>query len=192
MIILSAGHNLGKNTLLSREDRGAQAYWNLDGIVKPYTEYDVVQSIIWDFLSKYPTVAGQKVIQIPTKLNITQRLKWLKANAVEGRDTVIELHMDAGIIGKSTGSMAYYRTGNHWAEDEVKQFMVGYSSASGIPTKRVVESKTSRFGKLGIIDDSNVFTFLVEMGFITNVEDLKKVRKNGAKAIKAGLDEMFA
>ena len=50
--------------------------------------------------------------------------------------------MDAGIVGKSTGAMAYYRTGNHWAEDEVKQLMIGYSSASGIPTKRVVESKT--------------------------------------------------
>ncbi len=192
MIILSAGHNLGKNTLLSREDRGAQCSWNLDGIIKPYTEYDTVQSIIYDFISKFPSIGGHKVIQIPTKLNITQRVNWLKKNAVDGRDIVIELHMDAGIIGKSTGCMAYYRTGNHWAEDEVKQFMDWFSKAIETPLKRVVESKTSRFGRLGIIDDSNVFTFLVEMWFITNVEDLKNVRRNWAKAIKAGLDSMLA
>ena len=123
MIILSAGHNLGKNTILSAEDRGAQCSWNLDGIVKPYTEYDTVQSVIYDFISKFPSIGGHKVVQIPKKLNIKQRVEWLKKNAVDGRDIVIELHMDAGIIGKSTGCMAYYRTGNHWAEDEVKQFM---------------------------------------------------------------------
>lgn len=174
-IIFWVGHNF------SNGDRGAVANWT--------TEADFVNELVNKLVKT--RVDWFQFIKCPNFKGIKERNQFVNANAP---DMYMEFHLDSFVSdGKSnpTGCTTFFVDKNTWAEWEAKQFQMEYTRVTWMKGRGVKSDATSRFGRLWAIRDNKYFSLLVELGFITNKEDLKIIQEKWIDWIIAGIKIMF-
>lgn len=152
------------------------------------TEFQVSSFIIGKVIEEFKLYKNAPEIRVvPENLGLTKAIEWINKNAKSG-DYVLEYHLDSA--GKeSTGTFAFYYGGNESSRIKAERMMEVYKKSTGIPANRkgLVQSDiTSRFGRIGIVRDTKSVkknAFLIEMGYITNANELEIVRKKAARAI---------
>lgn len=173
MIYISAGH--GSKNKKGVFDNGAMA--------NGAKEYDEVQKIAAALVERNPSFL--KLIPFGMNLADGTKTAWIR-NHLQPTDMLFELHMDAA-SELAHGCTFFY----HAAKDVDKTMADAYgklfSKATGIWYRGVKPDTSTRHGRLGIIRDVNVRSFLIELCFITNKEDLELAR---AKAV-SGLEAML-
>lgn len=168
MLYISIGH--------SGKDGGAVANYT--------TEYSECFAI-WEELEKQLKRSTIRYQLVPTNLLLTQRIKWVNERATND-DLLIELHMDSAPRGAS-GCTSYYYTGNETAKQKAGLFIETYSQYASIKSRGAKGDTTTRHGRLGIVRDTVPLAFLIELGFLTNSDDLTHVRTHGAIALQRAL-----
>jgi N-acetylmuramoyl-L-alanine amidase len=121
---------------------------------------------------------GVNVEYVPLDLSLPLRIKWVNAN-VRNDMALVELHMNAAAASATGAEMFYYR-GNAQSEGLADQLLKAYCKSTGLRSRGVKPDTATRHKRLGIIADVRCRSTLIELGFITNKEDLDTVIAKGA------------
>lgn len=136
-------------------------------------EYDEVSKILGN-------VSHPDIVRVPTG-SIQDKVKWVNKH-MQPEDICIEFHMDAP--SDNSYSTLFYYGGSKLAMDLGASILAKYTvymDKSG----RLKADTATRFGRLGIIRDMKYKErcFLLELGFISNYVDLKKMQNFSHEAI---------
>lgn len=173
-IALAIGHNFAK--------------WDRGAVGGNTTEADTTKKIIDIIIAK--GIPGFNIVKVPEGLDISGRNKWVNDRATT-LQAYFELHLDSA-TPTATGVTTFFREGNDWARWEAIQYQKEYTRITGLAGRWVRADNTTRFGRLGAIRDIKIFGLLMELGFISNPNDLKTVQAKGVEAVMAGIKAMFA
>lgn len=177
-ICLSIWHNFAKSG--KNIDRWASA----NGATEADTTKKIIDTIVANGIPWF------NIVKVPEGLDITGRNKWVNDRAKD-LHAYFELHLDSA-APSATGVTTFFREGNEWARGEAIQYQKEYTRITWLPGRWVRADNTTRFGRLGAIRDIKIFGLLMELGFISNPNDLKIVQTKGVEAVTAGIKAMFA
>jgi len=164
MIYLSIWHN---NAGLIWKDKWAS--WNLT------TEFDVVKPIV-DALVKI----DNRFVKVPEWLTLTQRIKWINKNCLDG-DYTVEFHLDSWWT--ATWCSTWYMSWSDFAKKKAEKFQMEYTKQTWLIGRWVHGDLTNRLKRLAFVRDTRPLALLVELGFISNTKDLKIIKEKWVQAI---------
>lgn len=178
-IALACGHNKAKASLWSSPDMGASG--------NATTEYAITRQLVTQIAKR--GIPGFNIVVVPEGLDINARCKYV--NGIKNLNMLMEFHLDSA-TPSARGCTTYYVSGNDWAQNEAREFQKEYTRVTGLAGRGVKGDMENRWGRLGAIRDINVFGLLVELGFISNRQDVDTVLAKGADGIIAGIVKMFS
>lgn len=165
MIYLSAGH--------ATNDPGA--------VSNNTTEFTVTKTIAETLWSRNKTM----IKLVPVGITLKQRIGWLNTHSTSN-DFLIELHMNSG-NEVAHGAEMYFRANSESDRQLAQKYIDSYCDSSKIWNRGVHADTSTRHKRLGILRDVKPRGLLLEMGFITNLEDLELVLKNAVNGLEAML-----
>lgn len=172
-IILVAGHHERSDT--HPADTGARANGT--------TEHSEVAEIVmkaWQLLQD----DGYKVIVVPFNLNLKEKVEWIKSNFPTD-SLLVSVHMNAYKDYSTQGSEVWIQKGDYKLPFIAEKIARTISIDQNIQDRGFKFDHTHKYGRLGILRDTGITdSFLLELGFLSNKNDLKKMRENGAKAVR--------
>ena len=83
---------------------------------------------------------------------------------------------------QANGAEGFYYDGSQESMERCVKLLGAYVGNIGLRSRGVKPDTATRFGRLGIIRDTKPWAFLLELGFITNLNDLNIVRREGKDA----------
>lgn len=180
-IILSLGHNRGRNYVKGTmgwikskyEDKGASGNGT--------TEFDVTKAIIDEVVRI--GIPGVNIVKVPELLNLEERIKWVNGQFAKYPEPLaMEFHLDsASALAK--GASVWYNDTNQYTMGEGKKFLAKYTEVTGLTSRHVNSDKTNRLGDLGFVSEIKCASLLVELGFISNKDELWAIRSKGVDAV---------
>lgn len=179
-VFISCGHNNARTSWYSvTRDNWA--------VGNGFTEYQVVRKVA-NQLSK--TYAGKHKLSIlPEWLNLQDRIKFINANA-KTWDICIELHMNSGPAVVS-GNEVFY----HWDYPKMASTCNKISKTlekwMWVIARGAKPDTATRFGRLGFCRDTNPVAYLIELGFISNMNDIDDVWSKGAASLTTVINTVF-
>lgn len=181
-LFLSVGHNWGPKVAGGIPDQGAVA----NGTTEAIECKAVVDAVI------RRGVPGIALVRVPEGLNLPQRIAWINARLPKSSEPfALEFHMDAG-PSTAVGASVWYNDDNSYTMNEGKQFLAEYTRVTGLTSRHVNSDRTDRLGNLGFVSDTKCASLLIELGFITNRNELATVRAKAVDAVIAGIAKMNA
>jgi len=157
-------------------DPGAVAYH--DKI--QYTEYKQCCKII-ERAKEIMKMQNLNIGYVPLALSLKERIRWVNQNC-KGNEMLIELHMNsAGAEVK--GAEMFFRDGNAYFQGIAEKFLKAYVKSTGQTSRGAKSDSTTRFKRLGIIRDTVPYALLIELGFITNKQELEVMISRSALGI---------
>lgn len=178
-IALAIGHNFAK---------GANGIPDKGAIGNGTTEADTTKKIVDAIVQK--GIPGFTITKVPERLGINARNKWVNDRANQFQ-AYFEFHLDSAAPA-AKGVTTFFVGGNSWAEGEAKQYQQEYTRITGLKGRGVKADTEDRWGRLGAIRDIKIFGLLMELGFISNADDLRAVQTKGVEAVIASIQKMFA
>ena len=147
---------------------------------------DQIDSTLWEVIQVPSEFKKENGYHVSTdgNDNLVQRIKWINANSTS-KDYLISVHGNSAARDTVRGVTTCYLGGSNVAMTEAGILSHIYQSITGVPVwlKGTYDDRESRFGRLGIIRDTNPFTLLIEAGFVSNKEDMQVAPALAAKAI---------
>lgn len=126
-------------------------------------------------------------LKTPKYLGISERAKW--AND-QGADLVIDLHLDSA-SPQATGITTFFQNGKIREKNIAENFAKIFAEKMCLKNRGAKPDTTTRHGQLGILRNSKTPAILLELGFISNISDVEKIRKNSVDAVLAGIEKVF-
>lgn len=178
-IFIATGHNNAKAYPWSiYKDVGAAVNWT--------NEFLVINPILLSIMEKW--IQWFRVIKVPVWLNINQRVKYVNDNSKDW-DLFMEFHLDSALYAE--WCTTFYFWGSTYAQNKSIDFQKEYTRITGIKWRWVKADTTTRFWRLGVIRDTKPLALLVELGFITNANDIMKIQTHWHDAIIAGIKKII-
>lgn len=155
VIILAAGHGGG--------DSGA--------IGQGTTEAAEVIQIVNRTADKLRADGRVAVVVVPHELNLIDEIAWVNARYKNLEDGLcIEVHKNATVNGH--GIESWFYSGDAQSQNIAQAVLDGIMSVPGMPPSRGVKGDaTNRWGSLGWIRETNPWSILLEMGFVSDGGD---------------------
>ena len=147
---------------------------------------DALDKNLWDYVlvpTEFENKGGYHVSKDPDD-NLRQRIKWINANA-NSSDFLISIHANAAARNSVRGVTTCYVGGSGVAKIEAIELSTIYSQVTGVPlwlTGEFADTR-SRYGRLGMVRDTEPFALLIEAGFVSNKEDMEVNPADAGKAI---------
>lgn len=180
--LIAGHHRMGIWPKIHKKDTGAIPHYSKNVTFNPpvFNEHHECEKMVTQAYGILKQ-EGYTVWACPFTYDLPTKIKW--ANKVgKSSDLLIEVHMDS-FAETSTGGTVYYLTesdlAKHWAE----KMAVTLAMSTGLQNRGAKGDTTNRHGRLAIVRDTKPLAFLLEMGFISNPEDMRRVREFGAQAI---------
>lgn len=179
-IFISCGHNNARTSWYSvTRDNGAAANW--------LTEYQIVRKVANQLQKVY---AGKhKLVILQEGLNLQERIKFINTQAKTG-DICLELHMNAGPAA-ATGNEVFYHADYPVIKSRAEKISKALEKWMGVISRWAKPDTATRFGRLGFCRDTKPEAYLIELGFITNPDDVDDVWVKGASALTTVLNTVF-
>lgn len=133
----------------------------------------------------YMRACGHTVITDNDNMSLVQRI-----NASNGVDAIIEWHANLLGNGKAYGTEVWYSQYDSGRGIKAAQAISAAATKFGFTNRGAKNSKTNRYGRLGILDDPTPTAVLVELLFLDNQGDVNRWKTNG-KAFVEGLTAAF-
>ena len=178
-LALISGHNRA-NYLppFARRDPGAVLYSNGKEITNEHYEAEKLVYPAYEEL----IALGYDVILCPFNKTLAQKTRWCNKN-LTSRDFIVSVHLNASTNPIANGSELYYLDGHAPSRVRGTRLAAILCRTMGMRNRGRKADTRTRHGRLGIIRDTKANSFLLEMGFLTNEEDLSKARNFGVQAI---------
>lgn len=179
-IFISCGHNNARTSWISLvRDNGASA--------NGYTEYQIVSKVANQLQKTY---AGKhRLVFVPKWLNLQDRVKFINSQAVTW-DKCIELHMNSA--GPTiSGNEVFYHGWFPSIRTRADKISSVLEKSMGVIARWGKPDTTTRFGRLWFCRDTTPEAYLLELGFITNMDDIDDVWSKGALALTTVINTVF-
>lgn len=177
-----AGHH--RAGWLHWRDSGAlPRFYNGNDFIPPvYNEHHESEKLVTE-VAKLLRQHNIETIVCPFTYNLKQKIAWERKVSNGIKDILISVHFNGFFNPEATGTEVFYFGGDTKSMEKAL-IMSSILSGTMVTKDRGAKPDTSSgYGRLGIIRDTKSWAFLFEMGFITNKEDMKKVRNVGVQAL---------
>lgn len=114
--------------------------------------------------------------------NLTGKIAWINKHCTK-YDCVVEVHANASSNKDVTGSEVFHVKNGRRSKTYAERISKIISEKIGTQNRGHKSSEYSQHGRLGIIDDTVSYDFLVELGFLSNDIDYERMKKNGVLAV---------
>ena len=147
---------------------------------------------IRDLLTPLLEAQGFEVKEVPDKLKLYPSVLW-----VNTRVTTLEGGLAFGIHQNccgGRGAESFYYKNSNTSKAIAKKLIDTYCEVTGLNNRGAKSSSTSRFGRLGWIEDTNCWATLIECGFMDNAVDMEFIIENFDKValgIAKGICKVF-
>lgn len=159
----SAGHH--------NSDPGAMA----NGFIE-MKEVDRIRTKVIDYLKSknhsYETDENHE-----TNSQYQNRIKPIKG------DVLLDIHLDAGVPTANGVGVFVHNNASELTLKAANELVTNLSNSMGLKNRGVKFEKDTARGKIGILSKSGI-TVLVELAFITNIEDMRKLHENEDCAVQ--------
>ena len=154
-------------------------------VANGFTEHDIAKNIV--LLVK--DIVG---VHVDVEIILSGNTLSKKIELVNKKkpDFSIELHLDAGPTS-ATGATIFYLTGQEGQRTRADKILNTYCEKTNLKKRSTRGDTTSNHGRLGFVRDIKNESYLIELGFITNKEDIRIIQKHAAYALSVGLLEFF-
>lgn len=159
MLYVSSGH--------AANDPGAVA----NGTTEYIEVNKIAKQIVDSIKTQYPTTFIDDTL--------INTIKFLGAKMLSN-DISFELHLDTAMSESATGCTLYYDATKPEYKLFGDAFLNNYCEITNIPSRGVMPDTSNRHGQLGFTRTGK--SYLLEMGFISNPNELDYLRKNGANS----------
>lgn len=179
-VFISCGHNNARTSWYSvTRDNWALGNW--------FTEYQIVRKVANQLIKTYS--GKQKIVILPEGLNLQERIKLINKTG-RASDICIELHMNSGHPTVSWNEVYYHAEFPNLA---VRSNRISKSLEKWmwVIARGAKPDTATRFGRLGFCRDTTPEAYLIELGFITNMEDINDVWAKGAATVTTVLNTVF-
>ena len=174
--------------LLSVGHGGPEGKVDPGAVANGFTEHDVAKKAVADAAEKLKAYGAQVTVEtILDGKNLIQKIAYINKHKY---DLAIEFHLDAG-PSSATGTTTFFYGGSSDSEKKGNVIHNALLPIIGLKSRGVKPDTSDRWGRLGFVRDTNCFAFLVELGFITNANDLKVVQSKSAEGIAACVINYF-
>lgn len=205
-VIVNAGHGLS-NATPNVYDQGASSPFGTEAYIVSRVADAVVDSF---YLARDENCSPTKSISvIPTPLcsvacaathkhtgHLSYVIQWCNDNAIHTKttgygDVLLSLHMNEAKDPEWGGTLVVIdNNAKPERYHEAMEIARIVSGVLGIPNRGVLlDSKTPR-KSIGIVEDTDMPAFLIELGFVTNAKDVAAVETCGAQAIIAVIEAL--
>jgi len=168
MLYIGAGHG-GKNK------RGVIDYGAFGNNTNEFLE---CSKIVEEMLNKYKG----RISVVKQRTDLRSRIKWINDN-LKSDDTYFELHLNAAGSSLAHGAEVFYRAANNEYKVQATEYAHLYTKKMGLWNRGAKPDTQTRFKRLGVIRDVKCKSFLVELGFISNKDDLMIVRSQAVNGL---------
>lgn len=171
-VYLDCGHGLG-NKKPGVFDPGA--------VGNGAREADVVRALA-DATMPLLQARGVDVRRAPDGTIATVRVPWQK-KTLTTNDTFIALHMDSAASATASGCTVFYPDDAPHLRTDAERLVDAFAKGTGIRSRGAKPDTSTAVGYVAVLHASDASAFLLECGFLGNVEDIKAVREKGARAL---------
>jgi N-acetylmuramoyl-L-alanine amidase len=144
-----------------------------------------------DLIEKELNSRSFAVLSVPDHLSLRETIAWINNRANRG-DVAVEIHADSA-TPNARGASAFFIAGNNERQADADILLTALLSGVGGVIKHgtgVKPDTEANVGSLGFCRKVVVPSVLMELGFVTNTQDLSLLqtkRQNFAEAISTGL-----
>lgn len=177
-IIIDAGHT--DNT-----DPGAVANGTTE-----HAEVVLVGISLVNTLKSLQEFKTYTIEMVPTNLSLIQKVAWINARNTAS-DYTVSLHLNSAASSSATGTETFYLGGSNDSKTRCQKLHQGVIQGMGLTDRGIKPDTDNHHGRLAIIRDVTGWSFLIELGFITNTGDLAAVRSKASNAVVAGLRNLL-
>lgn len=116
--------------------------------------------------------------------NLINRINFINRQS-KPSDLLLSIHGNAAANPKARGVTTCYMGGSESARREAAELSQIYAQDTGVPVWNggAFDDRNGRFGRIGMVRDTNPFALLIEAGFVTNKEDMSVDPVTAARAI---------
>lgn len=136
---------------------------------------------IWSSLKPKIDTKKWQIMEVPTDYltdwsanrQLVNRISWINKYGSE-KDWLLSIHGNAASNPKVRGVTTCYMGGSNAACKESKALSLAYSKGTGVPVWAggAFDDRDGRFGRIGMVRDTEPFALLIEAGFVTNKADM--------------------
>lgn len=167
-IYINAGHYDKKETIY-KDDPGAIFNEHIEG-----DENIKIRDLLIPKLNK----AGFNVYIVPDELNLKESIAWVNNIAKELNDGLaLSIHFNYLSDTSQRGTEAFYGT-SETTKQICETLCVKVSKALNTKNRHAKKDTLSNVGELGWIRKTNCWSVLLEVCFLTNVEDMFALKNN--------------
>lgn len=178
-IFISAGHGGGENAMA---DPGAVA-----GGTTEAKEMILLRDLIVAELRS----RNLEVLAVPDNLNRDETIAWINARHIQS-DVALEIHADAFFDPAVRGTSVYYIANNEQRKADAEQLLLALlRRVPQLVNRGAKPDSTAAVGSLGFCRRVISPSLLMEVGFLTNAEDLFLIQ-NRRRDIAAGIADGLA
>lgn len=185
MIILDAGHHrMGLYSKPHWKDTGAfpknyDPLWFEPTIYNEHHECEKIVTQVGDILRK----EGYGTMICPFTYDLLGKIRWESSISMGIKDILVSVHLNASTSPLAKGVEVFYYTGDSKSKKMAQNMSDILSKTCFMVNRGAKEDCKANAGRLGIIQDTKSRAFLIELGFISNKEDMIKMRKYGVQAV---------
>ncbi len=142
--------------------------------------YPLLDTTYWDVIKVPDVYAGES----SSSNSLIRRIKWINDNG-DTNDMLLSIHANGADNKQARGVETCYYSGSQKSKEEALRLSHAYSAATGVPlfNDGLMGDKDGRWGRLGMIRDTQPFSLLIECGFTSNQADMGIDPVNAARGI---------
>ena len=131
--------------------------------------YPLLDTTYWEVVKVPDSYPGET----SAANSLVRRIRWINDNGSEN-DMLISLHANSAESPTVRGVETCYYSGSDKSKEEALRLTKAVSTASGMPlfNDGLMGDAEGRYGRLGMIRDTQPFALLVECGFVSNKDDM--------------------
>lgn len=131
--------------------------------------YPLLDTTYWDVIKVPDVHPGES----SASSSLIKRIRWINDHG-DANDMLISIHANAAGNVNARGVETCYYSGSQKSKEEALRLSKAYSTATGVPlfNDGLMGDAEGRFGRLGMIRDTQPFSLLIECGFVSNKEDM--------------------
>jgi len=117
---------------------------------------------------------------------LVDRYAWQRSH-LTAKDTLVSLHLNAASTPTATGVEVFYAETKPYLRKPAEELGRVLANELDRRDRGAKPDSMSQHPSLGILRASGAASFLLELGFVTNAEDVTAVRNRGIKAVTASI-----
>ncbi len=147
--------------------------------------YPLLDTTYWDVVKVPDVYPGET----SASTSLIKRIRWINDNG-DANDMLVSIHANSAANVNARGVETCYYSGSDKSKEEALRLSKAVSTATGMPlfNDGLMGDAEGRFGRLGMIRDTQPFSLLVECGFVSNKDDMSIDPSLAARGIASYLN----